>query len=41
MIKVAKLEFDCVMPIAAMELNGFYLDEKRWREQLEKVKKNR
>ena len=27
------------MPFAAMELNGFYLDEKRWREQLEKVKK--
>ncbi|HEY0428395.1 MAG TPA: DNA polymerase [Pyrinomonadaceae bacterium] len=39
LIKTAKLEFDCVMPIAAMELNGFYLDEKRWREQLEKVKK--
>jgi DNA polymerase-1 len=39
LVKVAKLEFDCVMPIAAMELNGFYLDEKRWREQLEKVKK--
>ena len=38
LIKVAKLEFDCVMPIAAMELNGFYLDEARWREQLEKVK---
>ncbi len=39
LIRVAKLEFDCVMPIAAMELNGFYLDEARWREQLEKVKK--
>ena len=38
LIKVAKLEFDCVMPIAQMELNGFYLDEARWREQLEKVK---
>ncbi len=38
LIQVAKLEFDCVMPIAAMELNGFYLDEARWREQLEKVK---
>ena len=38
-VKVAKLEFDCVMPIAQMELNGFYLDEARWREQLEKVKK--
>ncbi len=38
LIQVAKLEFDCVMPIAAMELNGFYLDEARWREQLDKVK---
>ncbi len=38
LIRVAKLEFDCVLPIAAMELNGFYLDEARWREQLEKVK---
>lgn len=39
LVKAAKLEFDSVMPIAAMELNGFYLDEARWREQLEKVKK--
>ena len=38
LVKVAKLEFDCVMPIAEMELNGFYLDEARWREVLEKVK---
>jgi DNA polymerase I len=36
--QVAQLEFDCVMPISEMELNGFYLDEGRWREQLEKVK---
>lgn len=39
LIKVAKLEFDCVMPIAAMELNGFYIDQERWREQLAKVEK--
>lgn len=38
LIKVAKLEFDCVLPIAEMELNGFYLDAARWREQLERVK---
>ncbi len=38
LVQVAKLEFDCIMPIAAMELNGFYLDEARWREQLERVK---
>ncbi|HRH44580.1 MAG TPA: DNA polymerase [Pyrinomonadaceae bacterium] len=37
--KTAKLEFDCVMPVAAMEQNGFYLDRERWLEQLEKVKK--
>lgn len=40
LIDVAKLEFDCVMPLAAMELNGFYIDQERWREQLEKVKKD-
>ena len=38
LVKVAKIEFDCVLPIAAMELNGFYLDAKCWREQLDKVK---
>jgi DNA polymerase I len=36
---VLKLENECVMPIAEMELNGFYLDRSRWREQLEKVTK--
>lgn len=36
--RAAKLEFDCVMPVAAMEQNGFYLDRGRWLEQLEKVK---
>ena len=35
--QVANLEFECVMPIAEMELNGFYLDEARWREQLDRV----
>lgn len=35
---VAKLEFDCLMPIAEMELNGIFLDAARWREQLEKVR---
>ncbi len=39
LIRVAKLEFDCVVPIATMELNGFYLNADCWREQLEKVKK--
>ncbi len=39
LMSVAQIEFDCVTPIALMELNGFYLDESRWKEQLEKVKK--
>jgi len=34
---VLRLENECVMPIAEMELNGFYLDEPLWREQLNKV----
>ena len=36
---VLKLENECVMPIAEMELNGFYLDQERWREQLAVVTK--
>jgi len=35
--KALALENECVMPIAEMELNGFYLDEERWRSQLNKV----
>ncbi len=38
LLGVAQLEFDCIMPIAEMELNGFYLDAACWRQQLEKVK---
>ncbi len=37
--RVLQLENECVMPIAEMELNGFYLDAGRWREQLAKVTK--
>jgi DNA polymerase-1 len=36
--RVATLEFECVVPIAEMEINGIHLDQARWREQLEKVK---
>ncbi|MCC6452100.1 MAG: hypothetical protein IT171_04360, partial [Acidobacteria bacterium] len=36
---VLKLENECVLPIAQMELNGIYLDETRWREQLAVVSK--
>ena len=38
LLRAAQLEFDCILPIAEMELNGFYLDESRWREQLDRVK---
>ncbi len=34
---VLRLENECVMPLAEMELNGFYIDQERWREQLAKV----
>ena len=37
--EVLKLENECVVPVAQMELNGFYLDKSLWREQLETVKK--
>jgi DNA polymerase-1 len=37
--RVLQLENECVMPIAEMELNGFYLDAGRWSEQLAKVTK--
>jgi DNA polymerase I-like protein with 3'-5' exonuclease and polymerase domains len=37
--QVAALEFDCVMPIAEMELNGVFLDSVRWREQIARAKK--
>jgi len=35
--RTAKLEFECLMPITQMELNGFHLDTGRWREKLSKV----
>jgi len=39
LMNVAELENSCVVPIAKMELNGVYLDEARWREKLERVRK--
>jgi DNA polymerase I len=38
LIRVAELENQCVMPIAEMELTGIYLDEKLWRQQLDRVR---
>ncbi|HEX8396483.1 MAG TPA: DNA polymerase [Pyrinomonadaceae bacterium] len=40
LLKVAQLEFECVMPVAMLELNGINIDPARWREQLAKVKKD-
>ncbi len=39
--RVAALEFECVMPIAEMELTGVYLDRSLWLEHLETVKKSK
>ena len=36
--EAARLEFECVMPVAEMELNGFFLDAARWREHLDTVR---
>lgn len=38
LLNVAELENACVVPIAEMELNGVYLDEKLWRQQLDHVR---
>ncbi|MGH9914066.1 MAG: DNA polymerase, partial [Pyrinomonadaceae bacterium] len=37
----ARLEFECVLPIARLELNGIYIDPSRWREQLKIVEEKR
>ena len=38
LLVAAKLEFDCVLSIAALELAGVYLDVERWRELLTKIR---
>ena len=39
--RCAQLEFECVAPVAAMELAGIFLDKERWREQLAVVERKR
>lgn len=39
--RCAQLEFECVVPVATLELNGIFLDKERWREQLAVVEKRR
>jgi DNA polymerase-1 len=41
LMRCARLEFECVLPLAVLELNGIYLDQHRWREQLVVVEKRR
>ena len=41
LVKVAQLEFECVLPVACLELAGIFLDAARWREQLAIVGKRR
>jgi DNA polymerase I len=41
LVRCAQLEFECVLPVATLELNGIYLDQHRWREQLVVVEKQR
>jgi DNA polymerase-1 len=38
LLSVANLEFDCVLSIAALELAGIYLDVKRWRDLIGRIK---
>jgi DNA polymerase-1 len=41
LVQCAQLEFECVMPVVDIELNGFYMDKHRWLEQLSVVEKTR
>ncbi|HXI26120.1 MAG TPA: DNA polymerase [Pyrinomonadaceae bacterium] len=41
LIQCAQLEFECVMPVVDLELAGFYMDKKRWLEQLAIVEEKR
>lgn len=39
--RTAQLEFECVVPLAAMELEGIYLDRDCWRVKLKEIEKQR
>jgi DNA polymerase-1 len=41
LLRCAALEFECVLPVANIELAGIYLDQHRWREQLVSVERKR
>jgi DNA polymerase-1 len=37
LVQCAQLEFECVMPVANIELNGFFMQKERWLKQLSAV----
>jgi len=37
LVQCAQLEFECVMPVANIELNGFFMQKERWLQQLSAV----
>ena len=39
--RTAQLEFECVVPLAAMELEGVYLDRDCWRAKLKEIEQQR
>jgi DNA polymerase-1 len=39
--RTAQLEFECVVPLAALELAGVYLDEPCWRAKLKEIEQQR
>src|SRR5258705_229548 len=41
LVRCAQLEFECVMPVANIELNGFFMHKDRWLDQLAIVEKKR
>lgn len=41
LVRCAQLEFECVVPVADLELAGIFLDRERWREVLSSVEKKR
>ena len=41
LVRVAQLEFECLMTVVDIELAGFYMQKDRWRDQLGIVEKRR
>ena len=41
LVRCAQLEFECVMPVVDLELAGFFMDKRRWLEQLAIVEERR